>query len=264
MYAKPHGRGAQRFAAFHGWGGTHREYAAVGARCPSDACLHAFDLPGYGRSPPPAEWSAAGIGRAMAAALLERGPAPWTLTGYCSGGAVALWTARALPPGAVERIVWIDPLDRVPRTLRLFTWGAFGRHAFDAAFHTPAVRALINGILRRRQHTAADFTAAFDRLDTARVLEWMRLFRDSERDLFSPPFEGSLELLTGRHTLGAVRAAVSRLRRRPRITTTVLPASGHLLMVEAAEAIARALWPADPISRIGPIGQMSTTPLHSG
>jgi len=38
-------------------GGDHREFAPLAARAPDGTCMLSVDLPGYGQSPKPAQWS---------------------------------------------------------------------------------------------------------------------------------------------------------------------------------------------------------------
>ena len=113
MFVKEYGSGERKFLCFHGWGGDHREFAPLFKRAPSDVCLMSVDLPGYGLSPKPEQWSMNAITPGAAAILRDRDIRSCTLIGFCSGIGPALMLA-ALEPDRVNRVVMIDPFALSP------------------------------------------------------------------------------------------------------------------------------------------------------
>ncbi len=201
--------------------------------------MDCVDLPGYGGSPPPPEWTLEAVVRTMADAMEPVQDV--TLAGYCSGSAIALlWALRQ--PSAVRRLVLIEPFAYVPWYFRLFLAGAPGRRAYEFAFARDAGRALVNGLLRRRHGREGDFTGAFARLNHEVVLRYLRMFRTVSLDKFSG-LRIPVDLVWGSRTFGAVRDSVARFQRRwPHARRFELPGLGHLTMAGGAGEIARILF----------------------
>jgi pimeloyl-ACP methyl ester carboxylesterase len=83
-----------RAIGLHGWGRTHRDFDRVFEGC--DAV--AFDLPGFGASPPPPDaMGASGYAQVLLRALEECGDGPFTVVGHSFGGRVAVCAAAARP-----------------------------------------------------------------------------------------------------------------------------------------------------------------------
>jgi len=250
MFTKTYGRGERTVLALHGWGGDHREFAAVAARLPPDVRLVSVDLPGYGASPPPACWTREAVLTPLRA-LLDTLPAPVTVTGFCSG-AVWAFNLALYRPDTVGRLVLIDPLARVPGYFRLFTWGSFGRHAYQTTFHSRTGRAVTDFVLRRRQRTQANFTASMRAIDPEVTLGYLRMYRGMD-DLVGPArVDMKVDLCRGEHTFRAVKRTVDQLAGLwPQATVHTLRGVGHLPMIQGAAQIRRVLWPGEPRARPG-------------
>ncbi len=241
LYVREYGQaGGRTVAGLHGWGGDHREFAAVAARLPAGFRLLSPDLPGYGQSPPPERWDVTGIVDGIEKALRAREAFPCVLAGFCSGAALAALLARR--GGAAERLVMIDPFAFVPWYFRLFLAGGFGRRAYAATFRSAAGRAVTDRILKKMQRSDEDFTRAFESLDHDVALHYLALLNtlDARREL-----EGlaiPVDIICGERTFGAVRRSVEIYSRLlPGARVHVLRGSGHLPMVRGAEQIARIL-----------------------
>jgi pimeloyl-ACP methyl ester carboxylesterase len=90
-----------RVVGLHGWARTHRDFDGVLRGL--DAV--AFDLPGFGASPPPsAAIGASGYADVLLRALEECGDEPITLVGHSFGGRVAV-CAAARSPERFRRLV---------------------------------------------------------------------------------------------------------------------------------------------------------------
>ncbi len=247
LYVHRYTEGSRVFLGIHGWGGDHREFAPLAARAPSDARLLSVDLPGYGRSPLPADWTLRGVGATLGATLAGEGGG--TIIGFCSGAILALLAAQARPE-AIRRIVMIDPFGYVPFYFRLFTWGALGRFFYRWAFVGAVGRAVVNRTLRRRQRAEADFTAAFERVNHDVTLEYLRRFARLGRLEQFANLRAPMAIAYGEHTFRAVRRSVERMRRLwPTARAECLAGVGHLPMARGADALRRLVFeevPATP------------------
>jgi pimeloyl-ACP methyl ester carboxylesterase len=242
MYVKEYGRGDRFFAAFHGWGGTHREFVPLASRMPNDARLLSFDLPGYGDSPEPEAWDLDAIAANLGQELeLRAGGRPCTLIGFCSGSVFALLLAQR-KQASVERIVLIDPFAYVPWYFRIFLWGEFGRRAYSVTFQTHIGRTITDRIFRRIQKQDTDFTAAFRDMHHAVVRNYLKLFHQIDmrrfHDLTVP-----IDLLYGESTFAEVRRSVEwYCGLWPHAGKTVLRDVGHLPLFKGARQLASVIF----------------------
>jgi pimeloyl-ACP methyl ester carboxylesterase len=240
MHIETYGDGPETVLAIHGWGGDHREFAAVASRLPAGARLLSVDLPGYGRSPRPPAWDLGLIFAEFRAAVrAAAGDAPVTLAAFCSGAVLALLFAQA-EPARIRRMVLIDPFAFVPWYFRLFLDGPFGRRAYMTAFASERGRRITTAVLRRMQSDDADFTAAFERIDHEVTLAYLGLFnRFGDLRRFAG-FRFPIDVAVGERTLGAVRRSVRVFRRLwPQARVTTLRHVGHLPMVKGAAQLRR-------------------------
>ncbi|MDH7568595.1 MAG: alpha/beta fold hydrolase [Armatimonadota bacterium] len=242
MYVRVQGSGPRAFLAVHGWAGSHRDYAAIAAALPAGVRFARLDLPGHGRSPAPTSWTPEAIIHPILQAATELHNGPVTLVGFCSGaGLVALAAHQA--PEVVARLVLIEPLFFVPWYFRLFTLGRFGAMAYGCTFASPRGRALTNGILRTRQRSEADFTAAFAHIDHGVALRYLRLFVTLPRPYRLPPPRASVDVCHGDHTFQAVRRSAALLQAAwPHTRVHRLHHSGHLPLRQAAAQIRQILF----------------------
>lgn len=96
-------------------------FAPLASFMPPDAGIISPDLPGYGQSPPPREWTLEALAEELAEEI-ERLDASVTLIGNCSGALLGL-SAMELRPRLAERIdrlVMIDPFAYLPMYFKLF------------------------------------------------------------------------------------------------------------------------------------------------
>ncbi len=104
----------------HGFGSDRMSWAANQHELTRIASVHALDLPGHGKSPPPpADPTPAGLSRAVAAAIDAAGLGPVHLLGHSLGGAVALALAAA-DPGRVRSLMLVSPAGLGARLDRAF------------------------------------------------------------------------------------------------------------------------------------------------
>src|ERR1700742_314005 len=150
MHVERHGRGDQIFFGLHGWGGDHSTFAPLIPHLPESATLYAADLPGYGRSPAPADWRLEAVADEVAAAIAATAAPQLTVIGNCSGAIITLAAAQRVM-NRIERLVLIDPFAFMPWYFRIFAMGDFGRVAYCSTFANPLGRWLTNLSLARRR-----------------------------------------------------------------------------------------------------------------
>ena len=242
MFVKEYGSGERQFLCFHGWGGDHREFAPLAKRAPSDVCLMSVDLPGYGLSSKPDEWSMSTITHEAAAVLRDRDMLSCTLIGFCSGIGPALMLA-ALEPDRINRVVMIDPFAFVPWYFRLFLSGEFGRRAYATTFQTPVGRKITDWILKRFQTSDADFTGAFIDLDHDVTLRYLQMLNRVDIRKEFHGLQMDIDLFYGENTFEAVRRSVEIYKRLlPQIRVETLRGVGHLPMIRGARQLAAAIF----------------------
>lgn len=239
MFVKEWGRGGRTFVAFHGWGGDHREFAPLAARLPENARLLSPDLPGYGQSAPPEDWSLQAIQQTLEEALRGRADRVEAVIGFCSGAVFALPLARHWGH-RIQRMVLIDPFAFVPWYFRLFLAGEFGRRAYATTFASPLGRKITNSILRWKQSSRENFTDAFTRIDHDIVRRYLELFDgfgslEPYRELTLP-----VDMATGEKTFGAVRKSVRLFCEVwPQARVVELAGTGHLPLIKGARRLRR-------------------------
>ncbi len=103
---------AHTLLLIHGAGGSHLDWPASLRRLP-DARVYALDLPGHGRSAPPARDSIAGYSAWTAEWMRALALPPAVLVGHSMGAAIALELALQ-EPGLVRALVLIGAGARLP------------------------------------------------------------------------------------------------------------------------------------------------------
>jgi len=238
MHIEPYGSGERTVVAVHGWGGTHRDFAAIAGRLPPEYRMLGVDLPGCGETPPPKSWSIDAIVEPLEELLADLDDPDVTMLGFCSGAYLAL-LAASRSPGRVRKAVLIDPMVYVPWYFALFAAGEFGRRAYHATFVSPLGRRLVNRILQRRQRSDADFTAAFVSADHETTLGYLRVFKQAKGIEPFVSLRLPVDVCCGEHTFAAVRSSIDSLREAlPQLRVTVLSGAGHLPLVRKAREIA--------------------------
>ncbi len=244
MFCKTYGNGPQLYLAFHGWAGDHREFAAIASRLPEAATWISVDLPGYGESPTPADWSVASIIQQMDEELDEvyERYTNITLVGFCSGSIFGVELAKRRPE-AFKRIVMIDPFAFLPWYFRIFTLGEFGRRAYASTFMSATGRKITDRILSSMQTSDADFTAAFKDADHELIQNYLRLFSQLDGPSVFSAFDIEVEIALGEKTFGAVKKSVKKIKQQwPEAPVHELLRTGHLPLVKGARALRKIIF----------------------
>lgn len=239
MYVKRTGEGPRAFFAVHGWAGNHRTFRRLTAGLPEDVSFFAVDLPGYGDSPPPTEWTMDRIVEDLAATARGHVDGPMTLMGNCAGALVALEMALVsdLP---VERLILIDPFGYIPWYFDIFTWGEFGRRAYYSTFANPTGRWVTNNVLRRKRQAGTNLTTGFRQVDHETVHRYLALLcslgtAERYRGLDVPA-----DVVYGQRTFAAVKKSLKLWDDvLPRVRFYELEGAGHEPIREATAQLAR-------------------------
>ncbi|MFB6262442.1 MAG: alpha/beta fold hydrolase [Bradymonadaceae bacterium] len=240
-FVRSWGQGSRECVGLHGWNGSHHTFEPLVPHLPDEFHLHAPDLPGYGRTPPPACWSLEGIATRVAEALAPRLENPVTLIGNCSGAAISLFVADELET-EVEQFVLVDPFAYVPWYLRLFLMPVAGPLAYRATFDTTLGRRLTDLALADKRDEGTELLASFADTPSRVPLRYLHLLADL--DFPPPPADHPADklLLEAEHTFDAVRTSVQMWRSIwPRAARRRLAGGGHLLLEEVPAAIAAEL-----------------------
>jgi pimeloyl-ACP methyl ester carboxylesterase len=242
MYVKEYGQGDRLFVAFHGWGGTHREFAPLASRLPKNSRLLSFDLPGYGASPNPDVWGLDAIAADVERELEHRlGQKPRTLIGFCSGNIFPMLLAKRKQE-TVERMVMIDPFASVPWYFRIFLLGEFGRRAYSVTFQSRPGREVTDWIIKRIQKQDEDFTAAFRDINHDVVRRYLALFNRVDVRGFSD-LKVAIDMLYGESTFVEVRKSITRYCELwPHARIIVLRDVGHLPLIKGARQLASVIF----------------------
>lgn len=241
-YVHRYGSGADAYLCVHGWGGTHRTYAPLAGLVPRSASVFALDLPGYGRSSPPTDWSADTVGASVARVLMEVDSGDVTVVGNCSGAVFALIAAR-LVPDRVRRIVLIDAFAFLPWYFKVFVHPVYGEVAYRSTFANPVGRFFTNASLRNRRSADTHLTDSFRDIPAEVSLQYLRMLDaiggiDRFAGIHAP-----IDLLYGAKTFAAVRESVRRWQTLwPQARAWELEGAGHLPIAEAAPAVAGILF----------------------
>lgn len=245
IHVERYGTGAETYVCVHGWGGNHLTYAPLAPFVPGTVSLYAVDLPGYGRSPHPPEWSLETIGRSIAG-VLDRIDAPsLTMVGNCSGAVLAL-VAAELAPARVHRVVLIDAFAFTPWYFKIFVHPVAGEVAYRSTFANPLGRWLTNLSLRHRRTAETDLTGSFRDIDPGVSLRYLRLL-DAIPDVRRfGAITVPVDLLHGAHTFTAVKDSLQVWQRLwPEARTWRIEGAGHLPLEEMPAAVAAILFAAD-------------------
>lgn len=243
MFVERYGAGPRVFFGLHGWGGDRRTFAPVAPHVPAGASFYSADLPGCGQSARPREWTVGAVTEEVVKTIGDAGGGALTLVGNCGGAVFALLAAQRLGAGAVERVVMIDPFAYLPRYFRLFTSGAFGRHAYDATFANPVGRWLTNQSLRGRRTDAGDLTASFAATDHEVARRYLALFDEVGSVERFRGLRTKVDIAHGERSFGAVRRSLPLWRAvLPQARVTVFQGVGHLPITEASARVAALLF----------------------
>lgn len=239
MFIQYYGKGQRVFFGLHGWSGSHATFAPLAKFLPPDAMLASVDLPGYGQSPPPREWTLASLAEEIADGI-ETLNSPVTLIGNCSGALLGLSAMEMRPTlnKRIERLVMIDPFAYLPVYFKLFVTPPFGRYAYLSTFANPIGRWMTNLSLKSHRTEETDLTGSFSAVNHAvsyRYLELMAAIDCIDRwsGIHCP-----IDIIYGAHSFGAIKRSVGMWKALwPHARAFELAGAGHLPILEATKEL---------------------------
>lgn len=241
MFTKRYGQGERIFFGLHGWSGDHSTFAPLARFLPSDAMIVSPDLPGYGQSRPPHEWTLEALAEELTGEI-EKLDAPVTLLGNCSGALLGL-SAMELRPRLAERInrmVMIDPFAYLPMYFKLFVTPPFGKYAYLSTFANPVGRWITNLSLKSHRTEETDLTGAFRRVDHQVSYRYLELLTGIDGIQRWAGLHKPVDIVFGERSFGAIKKSVGIWKGIwPQARAFELAGAGHLPILEATEALSR-------------------------
>ncbi len=240
MYVERHGDGSTKILALHGWAGTHRDFLPLVRHLSPHVQLLIPDLPGHGSTEPPVVWTEEALLAELQAFTQKEEVRK--LVGFCSGAVVALLLAERLPQ-QVRHVIMIDPFAFVPWYFRLFLVKGVGAWAYRLSFEISLGRWFTNTLLRARQKTEEDFTAAFQSIKQEVALNWLSLLSEVGTPARFSSLPLSVDIIYGEHTFRAVQESVRQYHNAfPHARIFTLSDVGHLPLVKGAREIAQLIF----------------------
>ncbi|MFT5993106.1 MAG: pimeloyl-ACP methyl ester carboxylesterase [Flavobacteriales bacterium] len=241
-----HGAGPRWFLGLHGLAGTAEALEPVVQYLPEDVSFFAIDLPGYGRSTAPAQWTAAGVVQAivegLAAAHLQPPSGEWIVIGNCSGAILAAALRQTRPEVFVD-LRMVEPFAYLPVYLDCFTWPFAGPLFFYSTFHTSLGRWLTNRGLRDVGEADVDKTSGFENSERSVPVRYLRLLKALGGAEAFRASAGPTHIVHGACSFDDIHRSVARWSAVwPGTVVTTLASAGHLPFQENPEALARALF----------------------
>lgn len=246
LHIERYGHGPNTIVGFHGWGADHQKsFRRVIKRLPDEeTTFWGIDLPGFGQSPKPADFTYANVTGQLTAAvdeILEDGQQA-TFIGACSGSYHVLEMARQRPE-RTKRLVVTEPLAFYPWFFKIFTRGGFGQLLYDLIFANPVGRRVTQTALEKlKVANAFDVMESFGKLDRTVPIQYLKFYRQlGTADQFSI-LEMPIVLLHGANTWGVATESVDIwMDVLPDVTPVRVDDVGHLVNQEAPEFVAELL-----------------------
>lgn len=245
MYVERYGTGREIYFGLHGWSGSHRTFAPLAEIMPASASLYAADLPGYGLSPAPTEWSLSLIVDEIVAAISKIESRHVTLIGNCSGAILALLATERISE-RVKKLILIDPFAYWPWYFRVFVNKNFGRRAYNTTFANPVGRWLTNKSLKSHRVGDTDLTQSFVEVNHEATYQYLLLLSELEGFKQFQNLRLPVEIAYGEKTFGAVKKSVALWRSIwPQARAYELEGAGHLPIQEATVQLGQIVFAED-------------------
>ncbi|MBN9742926.1 alpha/beta hydrolase [Amycolatopsis sp. A1MSW2902] len=226
----------------HYWGGSARTWQPVLDRLPGRAALN-LDFRGWGRSRElPGPYTLEQFAHDTEAVIADAGVTDYVLVGHSMGGKVAQLAASARPAG-LAGLVLVAPGPAKPAATVTPGYQEGLSHAYDSDESAAAARDTVLTATALDDETKARIVADSRSCAEEARLEWP--LRGIAEDITSAAraIDVPVLVVAGEHDR-VEPAGVLRDNLLPylaRASMTVLPRSGHLLPLEAPDALAQVL-----------------------
>lgn len=232
------GDGRRDILGIHGWNGSSGAFEALAKSLGDEFTLHAVDLPGFGDSQAPEEWSLNVVTDLLARAMEDVGAPRLSVLGACSGLYFAVKLAERFPE-RISSVVGLEPFPRVPWYLRLFLIPGAGPLAYYTAFGNPVGRQIGEFFLDGEENSSTDMLESFSERSAEIPYRYLEMFSDIEMDDLPELPDISKKLIFAEESL----AIVSKHRRHwqmiwPDVEIDVLDGTDHLLLQNAPGKVA--------------------------
>ena len=241
IFGEQSGSAPAAVLALHGWGRSHRDFAAAlglsrtrkeGDAVPQEWDGLAVDLPGFGASPPPlTAWSTAEYAESLSPLLQQLQERP-VLVGHSFGGLVALRLAKAYPERIGALVLTGAPVLRIGARSKVHP--AYRMSRLMSRMHLIGPAKLEAA---RRRYGSSDYRNA---AGVMREILVKRLAEDFESDLCSVKLPVTL-VWGERDTVVPVAVAERACELLVDARLVVVPDVGHLLPVESPGALREAI-----------------------
>jgi pimeloyl-ACP methyl ester carboxylesterase len=225
LFGEQYGTGVPWVLALHGWGRTHADFAKTLAGV--DAL--AFDLPGFGATPPPPNaWGSPEYADAVAMGMTE----PMVILGHSLGGRVAVHLAARRPDLVRALVLTGAPLFRTQPAAK----AALG-YRIARTLHRAHVVSDARMERLRRKYGSADYASAQGIMRDVHVRLVNETYDDAIAAVAAP-----VELVWGDDDTAAPLAVAHELERRlPDARLTVCSGAGHLTPLSIPDELRTAL-----------------------
>lgn len=238
-FVKRYGHGKTAYLGIHGWSGSHQTFEPIAGVAPEDSTLYAIDMPGYGRSEAPLEWTPAEV-QARLVRVIEALPEDLTLLGNCSGAVFGL-LAGLQTQQRFRHLVLVDPFAYFPWYFKIFTWPYLGRFFYAVSFQNPLGRLMTNASLASKRTSQTNLTRSFEAANHEGVFQSLQVMRAIGGYTVFSPIQVPVTILFGERTFGAVRRSVELWQQIwPDSAAIELEGAGHLPLQEARDAFCEA------------------------
>lgn len=233
----------QTIVALHYWAGAGREYDVLHSLLAADTRFLAPDLPGFGAQPVPAgfDYSVRAYADWLADYLQQNEVADFTLIGHSMSGKMALALAARQPAG-LRRLVLLSPSPPAGEPMtdadRAASLAAYGKPEEAEKTFAKITRRPLSAELR------ANVIADNLRCTHAAWATWLEEGAREDITALMPQLAVPCHLLVGEGDAPIPPDTQRRLTLPllpPGSPFTVVPGAGHLLSLEAAEEVRRAL-----------------------
>lgn len=229
--------------AIHGWGGGLATFDPLKPLISSEVEVVSVDMPGYGKSQKPAEWTVRAAAAEPLVELIDALDGELTLLGNCSGAIFGMCAALERPQ-RFKRLVLIDPFAYFPWYFRIMVWPVVGRIFYRTAFENPLGRFITNLSLKHKRTNDSNLTASFAELSHEVVYQYLVLLHEvGGYKVFKPLRQIShIDVLVGERSFGAIHRSAQMWKSIwPHANIHVLPGAGHLPIEEATVDLAKSV-----------------------
>lgn len=257
MFIERYGSGNKAYFGLHGWSGDHSTFLPLVKYLPESAALYAADLPGYGQSPAPREWTPAAIAQEVAEGIGQIDVPEITIVGSCSGAITSLLAAPFLGD-KVARFVLIDPFAYMPWYFRVFLAPGWGRYAYFATFANPAGRWITNLSLKGRRTSQSNLTESFGGVNHETTYRHLAMLAGINGIECFQAITTPIDICYGAKTFKAVKESVAICKSVwPQALLRKIEGAGHLPIEEATEELSQIIFSDSKDERTKGVGRIT-------